>query len=69
MIGDYTDFGFMQGELKKGSEVVLIIRRDNENFAKPKHDLLTFTEVGPDFSKLYIYNAVLNSKKNSGGML
>ena len=70
VIGEYTDYGFMEGELTANMEVVLVLRRKTEQPAKPQHDLLTFThKVEQDFSKLFIYNAVWNNLEKGKGMI
>lgn len=61
VIGGYTEFGFTQEELSEGAELLMVIRRGEEDPDKPKHDLVIFSHndvVEPDSSKLYIYNAV-----------
>lgn len=68
MVGDYTDFGFMEGELAEDMEVVMIITRNKDDSKKPGHQLLTFPRnVEQDFSKLYIYNAVWHAKMEDKG--
>lgn len=70
MIRDFTDFGFAQGELSEGAELLIVIRRSKENPEKPKHDLVIFSpsdEVEPGSSKLYIYNAVWNKESPEKG--
>ena len=70
MIRDFTDFGFAQGELSEGAELLIVIRRSKENPEKPKHDLVIFSpsdEVEPGSSKLYVYNAVWNKESPEKG--
>ena len=58
----------MEGELAEDMEVVMIITRGKEDSKKPGHQLSTFPrDVGPDFSKLYIYNAVWDTKTEGKG--
>ncbi len=69
VVGEYTDFGFMEEELDQGMEVVLILQRNTQDpgGGKPQHRVLTSASYEPDYSKLYLYNAVWNSDKPDSG--
>ena len=56
----FTDYGFMDGNLERESDVIIVITRAASDPRKPRHHLLTFdrTKVEADSSKLYIFNGL-----------
>ena len=54
------DYGYIEGEVGMGDEVVVIVRRSDRDPLKPAHDIKRFParDLGSDTSRIYLYNAV-----------
>lgn len=64
----YSAYGYIEGEVKEDQEVVIIVRRGEMDHSRPEQDIKLFPmELGPDTSKLYIYNAAWSAEHTMTG--
>ncbi|CAI8052988.1 hypothetical protein GBAR_LOCUS28991 [Geodia barretti] len=67
-VEDYgvAEYGYIEGEVGMGDEVVVIVRRSQTHPHQPAHDIKEFStgDLSSDASKVYLYNAVWNNNTN-----
>ena len=70
-VEDYgvAEYGYIEGEVGMGDEVVVIVRRSQTHPHQPAHDIKEFPtgDLSSDTSKVYLYNAVWNNNTNLPG--
>ena len=63
-----VEYGYIEGKVNSGDEVIVIVRRSEVNPQKPQHDIKHFTtDLNKDTSRVYLYNAVWNTNPDLGG--
>ena len=61
-------YGYIDGEVGRGEEVMVIVRRGKTNPQEPEHDIKHFpANLSKNTSSVYLYNAIWNTRNDLGG--
>ena len=68
MVNKAVGYGYIDGEVGRDEEVLVIMRRSKTNPQESEYDIKHFTtKLSNNTSNVYLYNAIWNTRNDLGG--